>query len=60
MNAVNWLAEEEDLISIRPQQPTSRRLFLDAVQISITIFTTLAVIPGAVFVAGIGIWWKRR
>jgi ABC-type uncharacterized transport system involved in gliding motility auxiliary subunit len=60
MNAVNWLAEEEDLISIRPKQPTNRRLFLTPLQSSLTIFTTLIIIPLAVFVAGIGVWWKRR
>lgn len=60
MNAVNWLAEEEDLISIRPKEPTNRRLFLNPLQSSLTIFTTLIIIPLAVFVAGIGVWWKRR
>jgi ABC-type uncharacterized transport system involved in gliding motility auxiliary subunit len=60
MNAVNWLAEEEDLISIRPKQPTNRRLFLTPLQSSLTIFATLIIIPLAVFVAGIGVWWKRR
>ena len=60
INAVDWLAEEEDLISIRPQQPTNRSLFLNSMQIGITIFTTLIVIPTAVLIAGLGVWWKRR
>lgn len=60
INAVNWLAEEDDLISIRPKRPTDRRLFLTPLQNNITIFTTLVVIPASVFAAGIAIWWKRR
>ncbi|MBN1221362.1 MAG: Gldg family protein [Anaerolineae bacterium] len=51
---------EEDLISIRSKQPTSRSLFLTSRQIGFTIFTTLIVIPAAVLAAGLGVWWKRR
>jgi ABC-type uncharacterized transport system involved in gliding motility auxiliary subunit len=60
MNAVNWLAEEEELISIRPKQPTDRRLFLTPMQSNLTLLTTLIVIPLAVFGAGIAVWWSRR
>jgi len=60
MNAVNWLAEEEDLISIRPKQLTSRRLFLTPLQSNVTIFTSLILVPMAVLGAGLVVWWKRR
>ncbi len=60
INAVDWLAEEEELISIRPKQPENRQLFLTPLQVSLTLLTTLIVIPLAVFAAGVVIWWKRR
>ena len=60
MNAVNWLAEEEELISIRPKEPTDRRVFLTPMQNNLTLLTTLIVIPLAVFAAGIVVWWNRR
>ena len=60
MNAVNWLSEEEDLISIRPKEATNRTLFLTPVQHTITVFTSLIVIPLAIFLAGGLVWWKRR
>ena len=60
MNAVNWLTEEEDLISIRPKEQPNRRLFLTPMQDTLTIFTSLLVIPLSIFVSGIIVWWKRR
>lgn len=60
LNAVNWLAEDEDLISIRPKPPTNRQLFLTPMQYSITVLTTLVVIPLVVMSTGVVVWWKRR
>ena len=60
INAVNWLAEEEQLISIRPKQPANRRVFLTPFHSNLTLFTTVIFLPLAIFVVGIGIWWKRR
>lgn len=60
MNAVNWLAENEEMISIRPKQPENRSLFMTSLQISIAFFTTVIVIPLTVLIGGIVIWWKRR
>jgi ABC-type uncharacterized transport system involved in gliding motility auxiliary subunit len=60
MNAVNWLAEEEALISIRPKAPADRRVFLTPLQINLALFTTLIVIPLIVLAAGIIVWWNRR
>jgi ABC-type uncharacterized transport system involved in gliding motility auxiliary subunit len=60
MNAVNWLAEDEALISIRPKQPTNRQLFLTPMQYSITVLTTLVLIPLIMLSTGIVVWWKRR
>ncbi len=59
-NALNWLTEEEALISIRPKQPENRRLFLTPMQASLTLLTAVILIPGLVFLTGVGIWWQRR
>jgi ABC-type uncharacterized transport system involved in gliding motility auxiliary subunit len=60
LNAVNWLTEEEELISIRPKQPENRQLFLTATQINMTLLTSVIIIPLAVFTIGLGVWWKQR
>ncbi len=60
MNAVNWLTEEEELISIRPKKPQDRRLLLTPAQINLILLTSVIIMPLAVFGVGLGLWWKRR
>jgi ABC-type uncharacterized transport system involved in gliding motility auxiliary subunit len=59
-NIINWLAQDENLISIRPRNPQNRRVDLtEAQQRSLQWFTVL-LLPGIVILTGIYIWWKRR
>jgi ABC-type uncharacterized transport system involved in gliding motility auxiliary subunit len=59
-NTINWLAQDENLISIRPRSPKNRRVDLtEAQQRSLQWFTVL-LLPGIVILTGIYIWWKRR
>lgn len=60
LNAVSWLAQQEDLISIRPKDPEDRRLTMTAGQQRFVTWFTLLVIPAAVFGAGIYGWVRRR
>jgi ABC-type uncharacterized transport system involved in gliding motility auxiliary subunit len=60
LNTVNWLAQQEDLIAIRPREAQDRRLTLSADQLTRIMLLSLFVIPGVVFAAGVYTWWKRR
>ena len=60
INMVNWIAEDEDLISIRPREAEDRRIFLNAQQQKNVAYLSLLIIPGLVLVAGISVWWGRR
>jgi ABC-type uncharacterized transport system involved in gliding motility auxiliary subunit len=60
VNMVNWIAEDEDLISIRPREPEDRRIFMNAQQQKNVFYLSLLIIPGLVLVAGISVWWGRR
>jgi len=59
-NTIDWLAEDENLISIRPKPPTARRITLTESQMAALRWFELLVLPGLVVLTGISIWWKRR
>ena len=60
LNAINWLAEQENLISIRPRAPEDRRITLTADQQFRVQLLVLLLIPGAVLATGVFTWWRRR
>jgi ABC-type uncharacterized transport system involved in gliding motility auxiliary subunit len=60
LNAVNWLASDEDLISIRPKTPENRRVTMTGRQFNAVLVTSQFILPLIVVVAGFGVWWKRR
>jgi len=60
LNSVNWLAQQENLIAIRPRDAQDRRLTLTADQTQRIFLLSIFVIPGLVFAAGFYSWWKRR
>jgi ABC-type uncharacterized transport system involved in gliding motility auxiliary subunit len=60
LNAVNWLASDEDLISIRPKPPEDRRITMTRAQLILVRATSQFVLPLIVVIAGTMVWWKRR
>lgn len=59
-NAVSWLAQQENLIAIRPKEAQDRRVTMTARQQTMAFLTSILVIPALVFAAGILTWWRRR
>jgi len=59
-NTINWLAQDENLISIRPKSQTNRRITLTQAQSSALMWLDLIFLPGIVILSGVYIWWKRR
>jgi ABC-type uncharacterized transport system involved in gliding motility auxiliary subunit len=60
LNMVSWLAQDEDLISIRPKAPDDRRIVLSQSQMAMLRLLTVFVLPGIALVVGITVVWKRR
>jgi ABC-type uncharacterized transport system involved in gliding motility auxiliary subunit len=60
LNAMNWLAQQENLIAIRPREAQDRRISLTADQQQRIFLLSLFVIPGLIFAGGVYTWWKRR
>jgi ABC-type uncharacterized transport system involved in gliding motility auxiliary subunit len=60
MNTINWLSQNESLISIRPRQAADRRVSVPADTMRWLQWISLLVIPAAVLGAGVWGWWRRR
>jgi ABC-type uncharacterized transport system involved in gliding motility auxiliary subunit len=60
VNMLNWLSSDEDLISIRPKEPSDNPLNMNARQVSALFYESVIGIPLLVFAAGVGVWWRRR
>jgi ABC-type uncharacterized transport system involved in gliding motility auxiliary subunit len=60
VNIVNWLAQQENLIAIRPREPGDRRITLTADQQRGIMWLVLLVLPGLILGSGVYTWWQRR
>jgi gliding motility-associatede transport system auxiliary component len=60
LNTINWLAQQENLISIRPRDAEDRRITLTADQERRIFFLTVLIVPGLILLAGVQTWWRRR
>jgi gliding motility-associatede transport system auxiliary component len=60
LNAVAWLAEDADLIAIRPREPEDQRMFLTQTQQQSIAFVALLLLPGLFVALGVWTWWTRR
>jgi len=60
VNTVNWLAQQENLISIRPKAPSDSRLTITATQATALLWMSLLVVPALVFGTGVYTWWRKR
>jgi ABC-type uncharacterized transport system involved in gliding motility auxiliary subunit len=60
MNALNWLTEEADLISIAPKTSNPRTIQLTPSQGKLVFWVSVVLLPLAVLVFGVSIWYRRR
>jgi ABC-type uncharacterized transport system involved in gliding motility auxiliary subunit len=60
LNMVNWLAQQENLISVRPRDPDDRRISLTQNQERWIFWFTVFILPGLLLAAGVHTWWRRR
>jgi ABC-type uncharacterized transport system involved in gliding motility auxiliary subunit len=61
IGSIDWAAGNEQLINLTPKQTTQRVISPPTTQTTGLIFlTTIVLIPGAVIVMGVSVWWQRR
>ena len=60
INAVNWLVQQEDMISIRAKDDSGQPIVLDAQKANVIFYMTLIVFPLMVALFGLFmVIWKR-
>jgi gliding motility-associatede transport system auxiliary component len=60
LNIGNWLAQQEDMIAIRPKDPQDRRIQMTSDQATRVFWLTFAIVPALLFLTAIWVWWRRR
>jgi ABC-type uncharacterized transport system involved in gliding motility auxiliary subunit len=60
LNMANWLAQQENLIAIRPRNPEDRPINITADQQRMVMWFTMAIVPALLFGNAVRVWWKRR
>ncbi len=60
LNVVSWLAEDTDLLSIRPKDPENRTITLTQADSRMIFWATVVLFPLATLVFGIAVWNRRR
>jgi ABC-type uncharacterized transport system involved in gliding motility auxiliary subunit len=60
LNTVSWLAEQEDMISIRPKETRQTPVFLTSQQAQMVFLVPVVVLPGLVAIGGVVAFIRRR
>lgn len=60
LNSINWLASDEDLISIRPKPKADQHITMTKAQFNGVRIVSQFVLPLIVILFGGFVWWKRR
>jgi ABC-type uncharacterized transport system involved in gliding motility auxiliary subunit len=58
--SINWLAEDQDLIAIRPKEGPSSPLILTAGQERVVFWVPVLILPGVIAGYGFAVWRRRR
>lgn len=61
INAIDWAAEQEDLIEFTPRETTLRTFQPPSqVQWLVILLSSICILPGLIILAGVTTWWQRR
>lgn len=60
LNAMAWVAGDENLISIRPKISEKGEFIVTEKQLTLIFLATVIILPAVVLFSGIGVWLKRR
>ncbi len=60
LNMVNWLAEEEDMVTIRPKEFDDRRVTLTERDSKVVLYVSVIGLPLVIVIAGLMVYYRRR
>ncbi|MFZ0389967.1 MAG: Gldg family protein [Calditrichia bacterium] len=60
LNEINWLAEEEDMITIRPKEMEDSRVSLTARDSKVVLYVSVIALPLLVIGAAVFVYYRRR
>jgi ABC-type uncharacterized transport system involved in gliding motility auxiliary subunit len=60
VNSVNWLSNDEDLISILPKAPEDQKFDITPAKMNTLFWLCVFIFPLGVVSFGLATWWKRR
>ena len=60
LNTLNWMADEESLVSIPPKEAATKSVNFVQAQYYTIFFGTVLGFPLALLFAGALVWWRRR
>ncbi len=60
LNIFNWLAQEEDLLAIRPKSSDTRLVQISLSQMRDIFIITGILSPIGILIAGVMVWWRRK
>jgi ABC-type uncharacterized transport system involved in gliding motility auxiliary subunit len=60
VNAVNWLAGDVNLISIRPKRTVFREFFVTDREFQFIRISSWFLLPIIMVIAAVTVWWRRR
>jgi uncharacterized iron-regulated membrane protein len=60
INIVNWLAGDENLITVQPRATLDSSLTLNRTSMMVIVYGFLGLLPLGFLATGATIWWRRR
>ncbi len=60
LNLMNWLTEDQGLISLSPRRAPDTQINLSQTQIMLMAFSLMLILPALLIITGLTVWYRRH